>query len=181
LPNAEPEEQSPISPLHTATANSVVSHNRTQSVGGTTYDFENVDYDADWALRPPPGSPPSPTDALRSFRDSLGNTNGRVPDFSDAARQFAQRFNGQKGTGGWLRNMVPESVATRLGMRRAGGPAPVVGGGLSNDGVFANVSAKPSRAIQIQEGESSVTWLIIALGRLINISIRVVCDGSLVY
>ncbi|KAI0092616.1 hypothetical protein BDY19DRAFT_990326 [Irpex rosettiformis] len=155
LPDAEPAEQSPISPLHTTTGTTTGSHPRTRSTSAPTdgtYDFENVDYDADWTLRPPPGSPPSPTDALRTFRESQGNSNGLIPDFSDAARQLSQH---RKRAGGWLRNMVPEGVARRLGMaREEGGSPPVVGGGLGNDGVFANVTAKPSRAVRVQDGDN---------------------------
>ncbi|KAI0693577.1 hypothetical protein BC835DRAFT_1275755 [Cytidiella melzeri] len=146
------------SPLHATVTNTTSADARIRSSAAPangTYDFENVDYDADWMSRPPPGSPPPATDILRNFRESQGNTNGLVPDFSDAARLYARRFGGQQQRAGvWLRSIVPPGVATRLGMRREGGSAPVVGGGLSNDGVFANVTAKPSRAIQIQDGEN---------------------------
>lgn len=155
LPNAEPSVESPSSPSSTTVP--FHAHKRSTNVPTDgTYDFENVDYDADWTLRPPPGSPPPAADALQAFRESQGNTNGRVPDFSDAAREFARRFGEQRReAGGWLSRVVPESLATRLGIRREeGGSMPAVGGGMMNDGVFANVTAKPSRAIRIQEGDS---------------------------
>lgn len=155
LSNAAPDEQeeSPISPLHTTLANSHAHTASLSAPANDTYDFENVDYDTDWTLQPPPGAPPSPTDALRTFRESQGNSNGMVPDFSDAARQYAQRFGQQRREGaGWLRSMVPEGIATRIGLRTESVPVPVIGGGTNNDGVFANVTAKPSRAIQIQDG-----------------------------
>ena len=163
LPNAEPEPESPISPLHAAPTTTTASHARGRSTGAPadgTYDFENVDYDADWTSRPPPGSPPSPTDALRTFRESQGNSNGLIPDFSDATRESSQRFGHHQTAGGWLRNIVPEGVARRLGMSRESGSAPVVGSGLGNDGVFANVTAKPSRAVRIQDGEYNCVLVV---------------------
>ncbi|KAI0747441.1 hypothetical protein BC629DRAFT_1739861 [Irpex lacteus] len=157
LASVEPEDH-PLSQRYEVPAPTTPSHTRSRSTGAPadgTYDFENVDYDADWTLRPPPGAPPSPTDALRTFRESQGNSNGLVPDFSDAARQFSQRFGQQqRRAGGWLRSVVPEGVARRLGMAGESSSGPVVGGGLNNDGVFANVTAKPSRAVRIQEGDN---------------------------
>jgi hypothetical protein len=107
------------------------------------YDFERVDYDADWA-RPPPGSPPASTQFFQVGAN--GNSNGFIPDFTAVARNAGRR------TGGWVRGVLPARVAERLGM---GGP-PVegaVGGGTVNDGVFANVTAKPTRPVRITEGK----------------------------
>ena len=107
-----------------------------------TYDFESVNYDAEWA-RPPPGSPPA---SVQFFEvQANGNSNGFIPDFSSVAR------DAQRRTGGWMRRVLPERVVERLGMSSAHVPS-AVGGGTANDGVFANVTAKPSRAIQITEG-----------------------------
>ncbi|THH02407.1 hypothetical protein EW026_g418 [Hermanssonia centrifuga] len=118
--------------------------------GPSTYDFENVDYDAEWT-RPPPGSPPP--DAL-SFR-AQGNSNGLMPDFSAVAA------NAQRRTGGWLRRtagrVLPTEYAERFGLAQV----PVegtVGGGLGNDGVFANVTAKPTPPVRIQDGDN--TYLV---------------------
>ncbi|KAF7790845.1 hypothetical protein EIP86_001802 [Pleurotus ostreatoroseus] len=129
-------------------ANEEPSESSRAHQGHATYDFENVDYDADWA-RPPPGSPPP--DAFHV----QGNSNGMIPDFTAVAR------NAQRATGGWLRQaagrVLPSQYAERLGLNgsRAAG---AVGGGESNDGVFANVTAKPSTGIRVQDGDS--TYLV---------------------
>lgn len=130
LPAAEPNAQSPSSPTE-----------RQHPAG--TYDFERVDYDADWA-QPPPGSPPPTTTFFQVGAN--GNSNGLVPDFSSVAR------SAQRRTGGWMRQVLPTGVADRLGMGTSQVQG-VVGGGVMNDGVFANVTAKPSRAIQITDGQ----------------------------
>lgn len=135
LPAADPEiSSSPTDEANSRTAN--------------TYDFERVNYDADWA-QPPPGSPPATT---QFFQVQMGgNSNGFIPDFSSVARGAQQR------TSGWARMVLPQRVAERLGMASAPVEG-VVGGGTVNDGVFANVTAKPSRAIQITEGDN--TYLV---------------------
>lgn len=134
LPNADPE----------------VSSSPTDGPGShpNVYDFESVNYDAEWA-RPPPGSPPA---SVRFFQvQANGNSNGFIPDFSSVAR------DAQRRTGGWMRSVLPEGVVARLGMSSAQVPS-AVGGGTANDGVFANVTAKPSRAITITEGQSLFTY-----------------------
>ena len=130
LPDADPESIPSPSGHHAASQ---------------SYDFERVDYDADWA-RPPPGSPPASTQFFQV--GSNGNSNGFIPDFSAVARDAGRR------TGGWARRILPTTVAERLGM---GAPhvEGVVGGGTANDGVFANVTAKPTRNIRITEGTFS--------------------------
>lgn len=133
LPAADPE--SPSSPSRERAGSS-----------GNTYDFERVNYDADWA-QPPPGSPPASTQFFQV--QAHGNSNGYVPDFSAVAR------DAQRRTGGWARRVLPQSVAERLGLGRAV-PEGAVGGGTSNDGVFANVTAKPSRPVMIRDGECVV-------------------------
>ena len=133
LPNADPEAAPSPSREHARSASG-------------TYDFERVDYDSDWA-RPPPGSPPASTQFFEVGAN--GNSNGLIPDFSSVARDAGRR------TGGWARRILPARVAERLGM----GPAHVegaVGGGTSNDGVFANVTAKPSRPARVTEGTLTI-------------------------
>ncbi|KAF4602099.1 hypothetical protein EYR40_005301 [Pleurotus pulmonarius] len=107
-------------------------NNGTTSRPPGTYDFENVDYDY-----PPPGSPPLPSAYARP--NEFGNSNGQIPDFElDASH---------RPRGGWLRRTIaaalPVSVSQRVGLAPRL-PAGVVGGGLNNDGVFANVTAKPA-------------------------------------
>ncbi|KIP08358.1 hypothetical protein PHLGIDRAFT_18960 [Phlebiopsis gigantea 11061_1 CR5-6] len=114
----------------------------------TTYDFERVNYDADWA-HPPPGSPPATTQFFQVQMD--GNSNGLIPNFASVAR------GAQRRTGGWVRSVLPQSITERLGMGAAHVNG-VVGGGTDNDGVFANVTAKPSRPIRIMEGDN--TYLV---------------------
>ncbi|EJD01420.1 uncharacterized protein FOMMEDRAFT_111219 [Fomitiporia mediterranea MF3/22] len=115
-----------------ATTNTVQPvHTRMQSTSAPgTYNFEAVDYDC-----PPPGSPPS---------NAWGNSNGVIP----TSPVLRPRAPGQGSS--WVRRILPASVADRLvgGERR---PRRLAGGGV--DGVFANVTAKPTAPRQIQEGE----------------------------
>jgi len=109
-----------------------------------TYDFENVDYDC-----PPPGSPPRPS--ATALPNDHGNSNGLVPSF-DAAQP--PRRN-------WLQRtaaaVLPPNVAERIGLGTQI-PSGPVGSGTSNDGVFANVTAKPTAPARIQEGDN--TYLV---------------------
>ncbi|GJE84068.1 metal homeostatis BSD2 family protein [Phanerochaete sordida] len=133
LPNAEPESLS--SPSREPGASQA-------------YDFERAEYGEDWA-RPPPGSPPASTQFFQV--QSQGNNNGIVPDFSAVAR------SARNATGGWARRVLPQRVAERLGV---GSPHAegAIGGGTQNDGVFANVTAKPSRPVRVTEGDN--TYLV---------------------
>ncbi|KAH9843855.1 uncharacterized protein C8Q71DRAFT_825911 [Rhodofomes roseus] len=105
-----------------------------------TYNFESTDFD--W-VRPPPGSPPSPT---RALANDYGNSNGVVPVLTDM--DGARR-------GGWFRRtaaaVLPSHYVQQFGLAQEV-PRTPVGGGTNNDGVFANVVAKPSRSVVIQEG-----------------------------
>jgi hypothetical protein len=104
------------------------------------YDFGA--YDA-----PPPGSPPP---ATRAFANDWGNSNGVVP-VVDTYRAPPRRGRGWLGRGAAA--ILPAHYVARLGLA---GPAPragaVVGAGIQNDGVFANVTAKPVRGVRIQDG-----------------------------
>jgi hypothetical protein len=114
------------------------------SLGG--YDFENVDYDY-----PPPGSPPRPS-AL-ALPNNHGNSNGLVPSSATSASRVEPRRS-------WLKSaaaaVLPARYMRRLGLgsRIPTGP---VGGGTLNDGVFANVTAKPSFTLQSEPGSSPDT------------------------
>ncbi|TFY56566.1 hypothetical protein EVJ58_g7557 [Rhodofomes roseus] len=108
-----------------------------------TYNFESTDFD--W-VRPPPGSPPSPT---RALANDYGNSNGVVPVLTDM--DGARR-------GGWFRRtaaaVLPSHYVQQFGLAQEV-PRTPVGGGTNNDGVFANVVAKPSRSVVIQEGDET--------------------------
>lgn len=99
---------------------------------GPSYNFE---YDYDF---PPPGSPPRPS-AL-ALPNEYGNTNGQVPQPSSIPR-----------------NSQPPPIFRRIldAVRPSHRTTGLVGGGMSNDGVFGNVMAKPGGAApRIGEAES---------------------------
>lgn len=111
-----------------------------------TYDFERTDYDY-----PPPGSPPP---ATRAFANDWGNSNGLIPsppaNASHGPRSRAGRF------GQAVAKLLPATVAQRFGLAGSGRPSGTVGGGSQNDGVFANVTAKPARQVRVQNGQFTV-------------------------
>ncbi|TBU32722.1 hypothetical protein BD311DRAFT_785364 [Dichomitus squalens] len=114
-----------------------------------TYNFENTDFDY---IRPPPGSPPGPTP--RALPNEFGNSNGLVPSFSEVRTDAGSG----PGRGNWLRrtaaSVLPTHYVERLGLGSSDRPHGPVGGGTANDGVFANVTAKPTRQRRIQEGDN---------------------------
>ncbi|KAH8118366.1 hypothetical protein DFH11DRAFT_1686547 [Phellopilus nigrolimitatus] len=122
----------------------VAPNTNTRSAGQRTYDFENVDYDF-----PPPGSPPPRDRAL--LNNDWGNSNGVLPSAPVARPALRIPVRGRQGLE-WVRRVLPARMAERLvgheERRRM-----VVGGG-ENDGVFANVSAKPTAPRQIREDDS---------------------------
>ncbi|KAH9945320.1 uncharacterized protein BXZ73DRAFT_38449 [Epithele typhae] len=109
------------------------------------YDFER-DYDY-----PPPGSPPGPS--AFALPNDFGNSNGLVPSPS-AIR--APPLQNQRPRSFWRRTvgaLLPQHYV------RVPTDAPghrVVGGGTENDGVFANVAAKPSRPVTITDVDGNV-------------------------
>lgn len=106
-----------------------------------TYDFER-EYDYDY---PPPGSPP---DLSAAIPNNYGNTNGVLPD--TPARPVLSRSSLFRRLAGALLPQHYQMVPTE--------PAPshAVGGGIENDGVFANVMAKPGRAVAIRSESGDV-------------------------
>ncbi|KAJ7068396.1 hypothetical protein C8F01DRAFT_1118029 [Mycena amicta] len=133
----EADENRPLNPAPT-------THVSTHIPG--TYDFESADYDY-----PPPGSPPGPS--TTALPNEHGNSNGLVPNFASAIDTVSRgpRLN-------WFKRaataILPTHYVQRLGM--APSEAAVVG--TNNDGVFANVTAKPTPAVRIQDGDS--TYLV---------------------
>jgi len=136
-----PMETQPLNPQTASNAFRFSANpSRTQSATvPSTYDFENVDYDY-----PPPGSPPIPSST--ALPNNIGNSNGLIPSFHPAAPPFHMN---------WLRRTAAAILPPRLvhkfriGYYRPSGP---VGSGSSNDGVFANVTAKPTAPMRIQQG-----------------------------
>ncbi|KAI9000615.1 hypothetical protein BD414DRAFT_472216 [Trametes punicea] len=116
----------------------------TAATGG--YDFErDYDYDYDYA-RPPPGSPPGPS--ARALPNDYGNTNGLLPTGPIQPPKPRVPF-WRKAVGALLPQHYVR-VPTDAPVHR------VVGGGTENDGVFANVSAKPSKPIRITDLDGTV-------------------------
>lgn len=136
LPNAgtDAENQSQtIRPTH--------HHQRRQTLPGT-YDFEADPFD--YAV-PPPGSPPGPT--THALPNQYGNTNGIIPTFpvippsrpEPREGAFASSSTFFRRAVGALLPSYYQRVPTGEGYT-----GPVRGGGTNNDGVFANLTAKPS-------------------------------------
>ena len=136
---------------HSAHESSPLTHNDIQTPSATghvfprestsvlgAYDFER-EYDF-----PPPGSPPRPSS--RALPNDFGNSNGLLPiapiQISKPRVSFFRRIIGAILPTHYAK--VPTSqVRTRP-----------TGGGIENDGVFANVTAKPqpSRVIHTEDG-----------------------------
>lgn len=101
------------------------------------YDFERVDYDY-----PPPGSPPHPTASALPDNAAYGNTNGLVP--SSPVERPTRRTPAYRS---WLSRIIP--FYHRLAPTQR--PQGRVGGGAENDGVFANLMSKPTRARRVED------------------------------
>lgn len=95
-------------------------HTPTRSLPGT-YDFEY-----DYAMMPPPGSPPR-SSAL-ALPNAYGNSNGLIPSETPSSSSIRRPGIFSRALGA----ILPTHYAHD---RR--------GGGLGNDGVFGNVVAKP--------------------------------------
>jgi hypothetical protein len=109
-------------PLPSSTANGAQTPN--------PYDFER-DYDY-----PPPGSPPPHTTA---FPNDYGNSNGLLP--TSPVLRSPPRSIFQRTFGAWFPQSYQRVHAT--------GDGRPLGGGTDNDGVFANVTAKPTPPISM--------------------------------
>ncbi|KAF5382088.1 hypothetical protein D9615_004316 [Tricholomella constricta] len=108
------------------------------------YDFErDRAYD-----HPPPGSPPPPSS--RALPNDYGNSNGQLPT-STVRRTHPTPSFFRRAVGALLPShyvQVPTSDPSSQASRT------VIGAGIENDGVFANVMAKPqpSQVVQSQDG-----------------------------
>ena len=111
-----------------------------------TYDF-NADYDY-----PPPGSPPRPSSV--ALPNDHGNSNGITSFTVDSTTQTRRT--------GWFGRtaaaILPTHYVQRFGLDQRV-PSGVVGGGSNMDGVFANVTAKPSRPVRIRDGVHCLIYL----------------------
>ncbi|KAI6047431.1 hypothetical protein EDC04DRAFT_621890 [Pisolithus marmoratus] len=137
-------------PLHHPTSSSQLSqpqrNDHLHEQSALTYDFDSPipDYD-----QPPPGSPPPPS--AFALPNSIGNTNGVVPMFTPN--------NTPRPPPWWKRTstaLLPNYFITRFGLDDAPrGSTTVMGGGTGNDGVFNNITAKPSTSgIRVQDGDN---------------------------
>lgn len=127
-------ESTPLTQAHNATTAAEQRHTPAPGI----YDFER-DYDC-----PPPGSPPRPS-AL-ALPNDFGNSNGQLPD-SPVRQALPKPSLFRRALGGILPTHY-SPVPTDSGVR--------VGGGLQNDGVFANVMAKPVRAKTVRTENGDV-------------------------
>ncbi|KAF8529883.1 hypothetical protein JB92DRAFT_3106579 [Gautieria morchelliformis] len=109
------------------------------------YDFEADPFDY---AAPPPGSPPGPT--TLAIPNQYGNSNGLIPTGTVIPRQTDRRTGFFRRAVGALLPSHYQRVPTEEGAL----VVPARGGGTNNDGVFANMTAKPGRGIVVQEGES---------------------------
>ncbi|EEB97752.1 hypothetical protein MPER_02861, partial [Moniliophthora perniciosa FA553] len=142
------DSTTPTSTLHTRT----FSVSEAQPIPGA-YDFER-DYD-----HPPPGSPPGPS--AFALPNDFGNSNGQLPS-SPIRPRFQGNAQGSSTGRRFFRRVVGAvlpthyaRVPTEEGDSGAGnGRRTRIGGGTENDGVFANVMAKPqpAQAVQMPDG-----------------------------
>ncbi|KAJ6448940.1 hypothetical protein C8R45DRAFT_1045723 [Mycena sanguinolenta] len=109
------------------------------------YDFER-EYDY-----PPPGSPPrSAFPSALALPNDIGNSNGRLPT-EPVVPPVPRASFFRRAVGA----ILPTHYTRLPGSDPSAGPAGVRGGGIENDGVFANVMAKPQRArtVRTEDGE----------------------------
>ena len=132
------------SPAPTTTPNTAASG---------VYDFER-EYDTDYDYaRPPPGSPPGLS--TRALPNDYGNSNGLLP--TGPVQPPQTRSGPQLRVPFWRKAvgaLLPQHYV-RVPTEEA--PAPrLLGGGTDKDGVFAIVSAKPSKPIRVTDLDGNV-------------------------
>lgn len=139
--------QTPLLSSHSR-AQSQATHSlqesQTHSTAPATQRTHNTagDYDFEYDYPPPPGSPPRPS-AL-ALPNNYGNTNGEIPSFNAAGPPRPT----------FLRRALGAILPSHYGRgysRVTDGP---VGGGMQNDGVFGNVTAKPGGAEPIRGAQA---------------------------
>ncbi|TFK40279.1 hypothetical protein BDQ12DRAFT_628147 [Crucibulum laeve] len=130
---------------HESTPLNLTAHSRThsqaraQEVPGA-YDFER-EYEYDF---PPPGSPPAPSST--ALPNDIGNSNGQLPSTPIRPSMPGPSFF-RRAVGAILPTHYARVPVDAQGSRARGG-------GIENDGVFANVMAKPqvARTIRTEDG-----------------------------
>jgi len=135
--NAPVPESQPLNPSRSGhTLPSFSTQNRPPPIAiPGAYDFERVDYDV-----PPPGSP------TRAMENDYGNTNGHIPSYdTDVGLAGYRRGGARSWFGRAAASVLPSHYVHRLGLGGASTSTAHVGGGVMNDGVFANLAAKPER------------------------------------
>ncbi|KAF9048412.1 hypothetical protein BJ165DRAFT_1459314 [Panaeolus papilionaceus] len=140
-------EETPLNNSNSTTRSSAPQPESASPVETTAlagaYDFER-EYDF-----PPPGSPPRPS--ARALPNDIGNSNGLLPTAPIAPPKPRQS---------WFRRTVGAILPTHYQRvpTSEGSSRHVVGGGTDNDGVFANVTAKPQpgRVIRTDDGNVHV-------------------------
>ncbi|KAF8968171.1 hypothetical protein BDZ97DRAFT_1655517 [Flammula alnicola] len=114
------------------------SRQETSAIPGV-YDFER-EYDF-----PPPGSPPPPSS--RALPNDYGNSNGLLPTSPVAIPKPRRSFFSR--VAGAILPTHYQRVPTEHPLTHP------TGGGIENDGVFANVTAKPqaARVVRTEDGD----------------------------
>lgn len=136
--NEDDVESTPLNNHRRARSEPRVPRDETSALPGA-YDFER-EYDF-----PPPGSPPRPS--ARALPNDYGNSNGLLPTSPiHVSRPRPSLF--RRAVGAILPThyqQVPSQAP----------PTRVTGGGVENDGVFANVMAKPqpARVVRTEDGD----------------------------
>jgi len=109
------------------------------------YDFER-EYEYDF---PPPGSPPSPS--AFALPNEIGNSNGQLPATPQLPEPPRPSF---------FRRVVGVLLPQHYARVPTEAPAAPRGGGIENDGVFANVMAKPARSVAVTNDNGEVIMVL---------------------
>lgn len=135
--NDDQQEATSLTYFHSISMAPLLFPGETDAARANAYDFER-EYDF-----PPPGSPPSPSTS--ALPNDYGNSNGYLPT-SPVIRSSPQSiFRRTFGA------ILPQSYYQRVPSDRR--PR---GGGTDNDGVFANVTAKPAPPVSVRTDNGDV-------------------------